>query len=292
MTRKPRVAVAQYTPPPEPAAALDAVRSWIGIAADAGANLVVAPEYASAFRPVMGSWTAEAAEPLEGPFVEGVRQEAERRRVAVIVGFLRRFDDRDARPANTVIAIDSAGNLVLTYAKLHLYDAFGASESAWLRPGADPSPAVGVVDGLRVGVQTCYDLRFPEVSRRLVEASAEMLAVPAEWVAGPRKAQHWRTLVDARAIENIAFVAAADQAAPVAVGASRIVGPRGEELAVLGDAPGLAIATLDLDDLGAARHENPALGLRRFDVVERVARRAGMKPARPEVARAGSAPDA
>ena len=93
---------------------------------------------------------------------------------------------------------------------------------------------------------TCYDLRFPELARLLVDRGAEVLVVPAAWVAGPRKVDHWRTLVRARAIENTVFVVAAGQPGPRYTGHSLVVDPLGDVLAEAGE-----------ERRRAARHPRP-----------------------------------
>jgi predicted amidohydrolase len=123
------------------------------------------------------------------------------------------------------------------------------------------------VDGVRFGLQTCYDVRFPEVTRRIVDAGADVLALPAEWVPGPLKEDHWRTLVRARAIENTIYVAAADQCAPTGAGNSMIVDPMGVVVAALGETAGIAAADVSPERVAAVREKNPALALRRFTTV-------------------------
>ena len=93
-----------------------------------------------------------------------------------------------------------------------------------------PEPVVAEVAGFSVGLMTCYDLRFPEHARALVDRGAEVLAVPAAWVAGERKVDHWRTLLRARAIENTVFVVAAAQPGPRYTGHSMVVDPLGDVL--------------------------------------------------------------
>ncbi|MCU1422976.1 MAG: hydrolase, partial [Microbacteriaceae bacterium] len=128
-------------------------------------------------------------------------------------------------------------------------------------------PEIFEVDGIRVGLQTCYDVRFPEVTRRLVDAGAELVLLPAEWVRGPLKEHHWRTLVTARAIENTVYVAAADQAPPVGAGNSMVVDPMGVEVVTIGEVPGVAVAWISANRVAETRVVNPALGLRRFRVL-------------------------
>lgn len=269
-------AILQFAPVLDRDANLERLAAEVEVAVSRGARLVVAPEYSSAFEKEPGEWMREVAEPLDGPFVRGLTEIAERTGVTIVAGFLERASDasasssedadEDAKPWNSLVAVGPQG-VVAHSRKTHLYDAFGTGESEWLAPGAaDAAPAVFEVEGMRFGLQTCYDLRFPEVSRRLIDAGAHALVVPAEWVRGPLKEHHWSTLLRARAIENIAYVIGADQSPPVAVGRSAIVDPRGIDIAAIGSAEGIAIAWLDAGTVTAARTENPALGLRKYGV--------------------------
>jgi deaminated glutathione amidase len=108
------------------------------------------------------------------------------------------------------------------------------------------------------------------VSRRLLDAGATLVLVPSEWVRGPLKEQHWRTLVTARALENSLYVAAADHAPPIGVGNSMIVDPMGVEIATIGELTDVAIATISPARVDQVRALNPAVALRRFSVVERI----------------------
>jgi deaminated glutathione amidase len=121
-------------------------------------------------------------------------------------------------------------------------------------------------EGLAVGLMTCYDLRFPEFARALVDAGADVLAVPAAWVAGPLKEDHWVTLLRARAIENTVYVTAAAQTGKAYSGRSMIVDPLGVTVAALGDAEGLATADVELQTIAAVRDRNPSLANRRRDL--------------------------
>ena len=103
----------------------------------------------------------------------------------------------DDRPYNTLVTVDAEGAVIGAYRKLHLYDAFDHRESDLITPG-DRGILVVAVAGVRVGLQTCYDLRFPEVTRLLADAAVDLVLVPADWVPGPRKVDHWRTLLRAR----------------------------------------------------------------------------------------------
>jgi predicted amidohydrolase len=172
------------------------------------------------------------------------------------------------KAVNAVVAIDGGGVLMGVYRKVHLYDAFGSRESDVLEPGpADAEPLVITVAGLRFGVLTCYDLRFPESARRVVDAGADVLVVPAAWVEGPLKAMHWRALAVARAIEDTAAVVAVGMAGRGVTGRSLVVGPDGVVVLEMDDEPGLATADLDPALIARVRAANPSLENRRYRVV-------------------------
>jgi predicted amidohydrolase len=155
---------------------------------------------------------------------------AEARGTTIVAGQFETSHD-PARPFNTLVV---RGAATAAYRKVHLYDSFGYRESDRLLAG-DPAPVVVGVGGWAMGLMTCYDLRFPEMARMLVDAGAEVLVVPAAWVAGERKVDHWRTLLRARAIENTVFVVAAGQPAPRYSGHSMVVDPAGDVLVEAGD---------------------------------------------------------
>jgi len=259
------LAVAQWAPGAERGANLARVRELAQQAVDQGAELVVFPEYSSYFTPRPGEdWVAHA-EPLDGLFVTGLAAIAADLRVTLVAGMLE-TSPLAGRCRNTIVAVGPEGTLLATSRKLHLYDAFGSRESRWVEPGEIAPPQLFTVGQLRVGIQTCYDLRFPEVTRRLVDAGADLVLVPAEWVAGPGKRHAWVTLATARAIENTVYLAGADHPPPIGAGASLIVDPIGEQLAYLDDGEDVVVASIDRARLDEVRGINPALQLRRFRV--------------------------
>jgi predicted amidohydrolase len=262
------IAVAQFAPVADPEANLASIRELAERAVSRGASLVVFPEYSSYFAPQLGADFAAAAQPLDGPFVTGLAALARELGVHLVAGIVELVAG-DHRFSNTLVALDPTGLLVAKYRKIHLYDAFGSTESDWVVAGAIEPPETFGWGGFTVGMQTCYDVRFPEVTRRVVDAGADVLLLPAEWVRGPLKEHHWRTLVTARAIENTIYVAAADQAPPVGAGNSMIVDPMGVEIATIGEATDVAIAWLAPARVEQTRLANPALALRRFGVSSR-----------------------
>jgi predicted amidohydrolase len=223
------------------------------------ASLVVLPEaYARDFgKP--GSDLSPDADTLEGPFVSALVDAAGER--TVVAGMFERSGD-PRRPFNTVVAVTGAG-IVASYRKIHLYDSFGYRESDALTAGAVEQRPVFQVGDARVGLITCYDLRFPEVARPFA-ADIDLLVVPAAWVAGPRKVHHWRTLLTARAVENVVYVAGAGQPAPRYTGHSLVVHPMGDVVAEAGEDEETVRATVDPTEVAQARLENPSLANRRL----------------------------
>ncbi|GAB7005026.1 carbon-nitrogen hydrolase family protein [Nocardioides sp. AN3] len=226
--------------------------------APTGADLVVFPEaFARDFGPV-GDDLDPDAEPLDGPFATELARVAADRGSTMVAGM---FEATAGHPFNTLVATD--GTSQRTYRKIHLYDSFGYRESDRLSAG-EIEPALLDVGGATVGLMTCYDLRFPELARALVAAGAEILVLPAAWVAGERKVDHWRTLVRARAIENTAYVVAAGQPAPRYSGHSLVVDPLGDVLAEAADGEETLTARLERSVLDRARELNPSLANRRM----------------------------
>lgn len=241
------------------ASSLDPAENRAGLRDLPEGDLVVLPEaYARDFGSP-GSDVSAYAEPLDGPFVTALVDAAGDR--TVVAGMFERSDD-EARPFNTVVAVDGSG-VVAAYRKIHLYDSFGYRESLALSAGDTDQHVVLDVAGVRVGLMTCYDLRFPELARRYAD-DTDLLVVPAAWVAGPRKVHHWRTLLTARAIENLVYVAGAAQAGPRYCGTSIVLDPRGDVLAEAGLEPATLGAEVDPALVAEARRENPSLDNRRL----------------------------
>ena len=198
------------------------------------------------------------AETLEGPFVETLVRRAGEHGGLWVAGMLERADDPGHPPYNTLVVVDGEG-VHASYRKIHLYDSFGYQESDRIQAGP-PIPVAVSVGGFRVALMTCYDLRFPELARAHSLAGTDVFVCPAAWVAGERKVRHWQTLLAARAIENLAYVVAAAQAAPRYCGHSTVVDPRGDVVAEAGDeGPEVLTAVVRRELIEEARRENPSL---------------------------------
>ncbi len=268
-----RVALGQLPVNPDPSVNLGRVRDALASAAQRGADLAVFPEATQAR---FGTDLGAVAEPLDGPFCTGLARAAEQEQVAVVAGVFEPAPD--GRVYNTAVGYDKSGRLVAAYRKIHLFDSLGEMESKVVAPGA--TPVVTELAGLRIGLLTCYDIRFPELARALVADGAQLLVVPAAWAAGLFKEEHWVTLVRARAIENTVWVAAAGQVpdatapptrAPTGIGRSMLVDPMGTVRLDLGSFPGLAVGDLDTALTDQVRSTLPCLEHRREDVFGPVA---------------------
>lgn len=256
-----QVAACQMEVGPEVDRNLATARDLVARAAAAGAELVLLPEACVVPIDASAEALAAAATSLDGDIARRFAALAAEHQTTVVAGLVEPHGD--GKVLNTVAAFGPEGDVLGAYRKIHLYDAFGMRESDRFAPGA-LEPLLFDAAGFRVGVMTCYDLRFPELARLLVDRGAELLLVPAAWVQGALKELHWSTLLRARAIENTVFVAAAGQCGAAYCGNSVVLDPLGVGLAALGEAPGVAVATLDRARLEDVRGRLPVLTNRRL----------------------------
>lgn len=258
------VAAIQLTSTHEVDRNLERAARWVDEAAAKGARLITLPEN---FGFVGGDedkllW----AQPVEeGRFTTGLREQARAHGVWILAGSIPERGPDSRRTYNTSVLIDPQGNTAATYRKIHLFNVelpqltLRESDSV---AGGDAT-VVADVDGWRLGLSICYDLRFPELYRRLVEAGAEILAIPSAFTLQTGK-DHWDVLLRARAIENQCFVVAPGQfgfhgGRRFSWGKSQIIDAWGTPLAVAPEREGVVLATLERDDLEGIRTRLPAL---------------------------------
>src|SRR5690242_969113 len=205
------VAVVQMSSQDDLAKNLERASELAGRAAEAGANIVLLPENFAYMGTDEGK--RSVAEPLDGsgPIVRALFEMARRSNVYIIAGGMPESSgDRD-RPFNTCAVVTPAGTVAARYRKVHLFDVEVGDgqrycESATTTPGSE---AVTVsIHGFEVGLSVCYDVRFPELYRKLADQGAELIVVPAAFTLATGK-DHWHVLLRARAIESQAYVAAA-----------------------------------------------------------------------------------
>ncbi len=240
----------------------------IDLAAARGARLVVLPEV----WPYLGPDDAlrAIAEPIPGPIADLFAERARRFGIFIHGGSLYESSPGDPGIYNTAFVIDPHGELVARYRKIHLYDVVldGVAqyeESATISPGDEL--VVIEIDGLKIGLATCYDLRFPEVFRILALRGAEAILLPAAFTMTTGK-DHWETLIRARAIENSLYMVAAAQwgkhpPGNWCYGRSMVVDPWGTVLTTAADGVGIAQETIVPDRIDAVRRQIPSLANRR-----------------------------
>jgi deaminated glutathione amidase len=240
-------------------------------AAARGAELVVLPEKWT----VLGApeQMSAGAQPLEGEAITWAREAAEELGIDFIVGSIVERVPGRTKSSNTSVHVGPDGQLRAVYRKLHMFDVevdgTVYAESAGEEPG-DSVVVSELADGSRVGMSICYDIRFPELYRTLVDGGAEVLSVPSAFTLATTR-DHWEVLVRARAIENQCFVIAPNQigAHPPgnrSGGRSLIVDPWGLVLATASDTETAIVAELDFVTLRDVRRRLPALSHRRRDV--------------------------
>jgi predicted amidohydrolase len=222
----------------------------------AGADLVVLPEL----------WTTGAfayedfgreAEPLEGPTYEAMAKAASDAGVWLHAGSIPERDP-DGPLYNTSLVFSPSGDLAAAYRKIHR---FGFDKGEAVLMGAGTEPVTVRLPSTTLGLATCYDLRFPELFRSLVDAGAETLVVPAGWPE--RRRSHWTLLAQARAVENQSFVVACGTAGTHAgvpqAGHSIVVDPWGEVLAEAGAGEEVLTVEFDPGKVATTREQFPAL---------------------------------
>jgi predicted amidohydrolase len=246
------------------------------VRAQAGHDLVVLPELWAPGGFAYRQW-AERAEPLDGPTVTALREAARDAGVVLHAGSIVETAAQGADRGetgrglwNTSVLVGPDGGLLATYRKIHRFG-FGEGEPQLLEAGTDvvcadvPCPASGE-DAVRLGLATCYDLRFPELFRRLLDDGAQVVVVPAAWPAA--RVAHWTLLSRARAVEDQVFVVACNTAGTHsrhAMGArSQVVAPTGEVLAEAGEGEQVLSVELDVAGLDGVRQGFPVLADRRL----------------------------
>lgn len=263
-----RIALCQITSTPDPAANLELVAKQAGVAAERGAAVAVFPEATMA---AFGTPLGPIAQQADGPWATAVRSIAESAGITIVAGM---FTPDGDRVRNTLLVTDAGRHV--TYDKVHLYDAFGFTESRTVAPGGE----LVVVDlgELTLGLTLCYDVRFPEMFRALADRGADAIVVPASWGNGPGKREQWELLVRARALDSTAWVLGCGQAdpaesgitvapgSPTGIGHSLVADPYGRVRAALDAAPGLLVADVVRDDVTAARRDIPVLANRRPEI--------------------------
>jgi predicted amidohydrolase len=246
---------------------------YIRQAAKKKIELVCFPEFQMAYSPLEQSareLSTIAENAINGNFITTLRKEAKRHRIKIIATIYENIDTKrkkktDYRVSDTAIMISEKGDVMSIYRKLHLYDALGFKESVKLVGGNNIERPVKVGIG-KIGLEICYDIRFPEMSRILTLDGADVLAIPSGWVQGIMKVEHWQIMLKARAIENGCYVIAPDQVGNIFSGRSMVIDPFGITLLDMGNKEGVEVVEIARDRVESVRKSLPLLKNRRTDV--------------------------
>lgn len=257
-----RIAICQFGATSDPKENAETITTFAEQASRDGAELLITPESSLVRLPSSKEPLIDYAQDTDGAFARDLMAASKANGISIIAGSYTPGDDQ--RVVNTLLVIVD-GKVVESYDKIHLYDAFAYKESDRVKAGP---PEVKTIDinGVRFGLLTCYDLRFPEMFRALSDAGAQAFVVPAAWVKGTSKEEHWFTLLKARAIENTAYVLASGESGEKCIGRSTAFDPMGLQLTDLGDEPGYGLVDIDLDRLARVRRVVPTLEHRKFQV--------------------------
>ncbi|MFC7464330.1 nitrilase-related carbon-nitrogen hydrolase [Brachybacterium sp. GCM10030252] len=254
-----RIALAQITVSEEFETTALTVRRAVADAAAAGAHLVLLPE---ATLTPFGTDLRRAAEAHHDAFESLLQELADQHALVVAAGS---FTTADADRVHNTVIVRGPAPIHLEYRKIHLFDAYGHRESDTVAPGRE----LVTIDlhGTRLGLATCYDVRFAEQFTALARRGAEAILLPLAWADGPGKSEQLRLLLQARALDSTSVVLAADQTPPAdyagraarGIGQSAVIGPLGQIRQELGRQEGMLVVDLDLAEIAAARAALPVL---------------------------------
>lgn len=206
-----------------------------------------------------------------GPILAAIQKAARRADATIIAGGFPERSEDEMRPFNTSLVVDDRGEIIAKYRKIHLFDVDVGDGVSYRESSATTrgeEVVVASAHGLSIGLSVCYDLRFPELYRALVDRGANVLTVPAAFTLATGK-DHWHVLLRARAIESQSYVLAAAQwgshpRGRRTYGKSCIIDPWGDVLAQAPEGEGFAVAEIDPSRIATVRRDLPSLTHRRL----------------------------
>lgn len=245
--------------------------TFIRRAANHGAKLVVTPENTNYLGPHREK--VRLAEPLDGPVVAHFSALSKELGIHLLIGSINEKADDTKRCYNTSVLLGPDGSLISSYRKMHLFDVDVSDDVRFKESDtvvAGEAPVIAETPLGRIGMSICYDLRFPELYRALVDGGAEIITIPSAFTLTTGK-DHWHPLIRARAIETQSWVIAPGQHGPhddgglrESFGHSMIVNPWGQVVGMAPDGPGLALAEIDLERMREVRRSMPLCDHRRI----------------------------
>ena len=222
-----------------------------------GVDLLVFPEaLMTPFEKTPEEYCA-VAEPIGGAFSQAIADYAKRYSVWILYTMLEEAPDHQ-QPYNTAVLVDAEGVVQASYRKTHLFDTETIQESDRITPGESLFEPIETPFGT-LGIGICYDLRFPELARQAALRGCDVMIYTAAWLDGPRKVDHWKALLRARAIENEFFVVGLSRCDSGYIGRSMVVNPFGDVIEEGGPIMDLIVATIDTQEVQEARSAMPIL---------------------------------
>ena len=267
-----RIAAIQMASGPNVSSNLNEAERWISYAVDAGANLVVLPENFAIMAMQQVDMLKVKEQQGEGPIQDFIKKMCNKHQLWIVAGTIpiASTDEQHVRAACLLFNPD--GEIVARYDKIHLFDVTLDDGENYLESEVIAAGDDIVVEDTpfgRMGFAVCYDLRFPEMFRRMVDKGVDLIVLPSAFTAITGKA-HWESLVRARAIENLCYMVASAQGGYHANGRethgdSMIVDPWGEVKDRLARGSGFVIADLEQDKINLTRKQFPVLEHRKLE---------------------------
>lgn len=228
-------------------------------------DIIVTPEYLMGLK--NGELSEEIleknSEPLDSHFVNSMKNMAKQNNVSILFTTYRKEEDI----YNSSVFVDGLGKIRGVYDKIHLFDAFNHEESNFFSPGQEL--VVFEWKDIKIGLATCFDLRFPELFRIMGFREADIVLVPSGFYEGEYKNEQWGTLISCRAHENNLFVAGINQPKPHFVGRSMVASPLGYNVAQFGSEERVDTIEVEMSEIAEAKRRMPIKKLMRTDLYKR-----------------------
>lgn len=235
-------------------------------ASELQSDLIVYPESFMFYSPVEETADIRAvkAENIEGGFVTRIRELSRDYGISQIVGIHESIPG-DKRVYNTVVVVDKKGEIATVYRKTHLYDAFNFRESLIYKASGNAFQ-IFELNGMKIGMMVCYEIRFPEIARYLTVQGADLIVVPSAWVRGFGKEEQWLTLIKARALENTVYMVTSNQIGNVYAGITSVVDPMGVIISRTSEDEGMVTVDISKERVEGVRRNLPSLSQRRTEL--------------------------
>jgi len=256
-----KIALIQFASHPDKSFNLEKAKKFLN-SLPSDVDIAIFPEYMMGYPEdvALKEYVEKMAEDENGEFLSSLRDCVKSKGIWTIVNV---FEREGKKVYNTNFVIDDSGDIVARYRKIHLFDVLGYRESDYFSAGKEITTFQ--YRGVKLGLATCFDLRFPEMFRKMALMGVDVFVVPSAWYVGGLKEMQWQIIGQVRAHENVAFLIAVCNSAKPFVGRSYVADPYGVIRYELGIGERCGIYEIDLKELEKARRDLPLLNLRRTD---------------------------